>query len=47
MVSRHAAKFDGQRQCGKGDIVVLVFNVILQDYMIKKPCQFMSEIPSQ
>ena len=31
----HLAKFVGHRYCGCGDIIILVFQMILQDHVIK------------
>ena len=33
MISDCPAKLSGHRHCGSGDIMVLVFDVILQDYV--------------
>ena len=32
----HSAMFGGHRHCGSGEIMVLVFHVILQEYVIKR-----------
>ena len=44
MISYHPAKYDGHEYCGSGDIIVC--HVILQDLMIKGPCDFIGESPS-
>ena len=41
MVSHHRTKFGGHRHCGKGDIMVLVCQEILQNHIIKRSCYFM------
>ena len=43
----HSAMFGGHRHCGSGDIMVLVFHVILQEYVIKRLLEFMGRIPSR
>ena len=44
-VGHHPAKFIGHGHCGKGDIVILVCHVILQDYLIKEPYDIMEGFP--
>ena len=34
-VCHHPTTFDVNRHCGSGDIMVLVYHVILQDHVIK------------
>ena len=40
MVSYQPVKFGGHRYSDSGDIMVFVCHVILQDHVIKKPCDF-------
>ena len=48
MTSCHTpAKFSGCRYCGRGDIVVLVCPVILQDHLIKGSSKIMGRSPSR
>ena len=46
MVSHHAAKFNGHRYCGSGDIMVLDCPVIPKDHVSKGSCDFMGETSS-
>ena len=39
-VRYHPAKFGGQGHCGRGNIMILVCHVILQDDAIKGSCDF-------
>ena len=41
MVSHHSAKFAGHRHCSSGNIMILVCNVIQQDYAPKGYISFM------
>ena len=43
-MSHHPTSF-GHRQCGSGDMMVLVCQKILQDHIIKGTCAFMGENP--
>ena len=43
MLSDHPAKIVDHKHCGSGDIIVLVSHVILQDHLIKAPCDFMGD----
>ena len=46
-MSHHPTKFGDDRQCGSGDIMVLVVcHVISQDHVIKGFSDFMSRSPS-
>ena len=45
-VSHHPTKFGGHRHGGSGDIVVLVYPVVLQDHLIKGSSDFMGRSPS-
>ena len=47
MLSHDLANFGGHRHCGSRDIILLVCHVILQGYLIKGSCDFMSRSPSQ
>ena len=40
-ISYHPAKFDGQKHCVSGCIMILVNPVILQDHVIKGSCDFL------
>ena len=40
-VSHHANRFGGHRHFGSGDLIVLAYHVILQDYVIKGLYDFM------
>ena len=44
-VSYHVYKFGGHRHCGSGDIMVFICHVTLQDYMIKRSCDFIEKSP--
>ena len=46
-VSYRPAKFDGRRHCGSGDIMILVFHVILQNQVFKGSCDFMDRSTSR
>ena len=46
MISHYPAKMFYHKQCGNGDTMVLVCNVILQDHPIKASCDFMGKSPS-
>ena len=39
-------KFGDNRQCGSGDVMVLVCHLILQDHVIEGSCDFKSKPPS-
>ena len=41
-VSHHPTKFGGNKHCGSGDIKISVCHVILQDHVMKEPCDFAS-----
>ena len=41
MVSYNAAKFNGHRHCGSGDIMALVGHAMFQDHVIKMLDKFM------
>ena len=45
--SHHPAKFCGHRFCGRGDIIVLVCNMISQDHVNKGYSNIMGRSPSQ
>ena len=45
-VTRHPAKFGGDRHCGSGDIIILFYHEILQDHVIKT-CDSMGRRPSR
>ena len=44
-VSCHPAKFDGHRNCDRGDIKILVCHVILQGHVIKSLYNLMDRSP--
>ena len=46
MLNHHPAKFGGYKQCGDGDIMALVFHMILEDHMIKGSSDFIARILS-
>ena len=46
-VSCQPAKFDGNRHCGDGDVMILVCHVISQDYVIKELFDVIGVIPSR
>ena len=39
-VSHHSIKFDSDRQCGSGDKIFLICDVMSQHHMSQKPCDF-------
>ena len=43
--NHHSAKFGDHRHCGRGDIMVLVCYVILQNHMIRGSCKYKDETP--
>ena len=45
-LSHHTAEFGDERYHGSGDIVILVWDVVLQYHAIKRSCDFMSRSPS-
>ena len=47
MVSHHATTFGGHEHSGSGDIMVLVFHVIFQEYGTKGSSNFMGRRPSR
>ena len=42
-VSHHPTNYSGHKHCVSGDIIVLVCQVILQDYVIKGSRDFIEE----
>ena len=46
MVCYHPARVGVHRYCDSGDIMVLVCQVISQDYVIKPSCDFIGWSPS-
>ena len=46
-VSYHPANFGGHRQCGSGDIMVLVCHVISQDHLINGSYDFVGRSTSK
>ena len=46
-VSYHPANFGGHRQCGSGDIMVLVCHVISQDHLINGSSDFVRRSTSK
>ena len=46
MVSHSTVRFSGRWHCGRGDVVTLALQVILQGHMIEESGQFMSGSPS-
>ena len=40
MATHHLAKSNGQRSFGSRDITYIIYQVTLQDHMIKKFCDF-------
>ena len=46
-MSCQPAKFDGNRHCGDGDVMILVCQVISQDYVIKGLFDVIGVIPSR
>ena len=46
-VCHHLAKFGGHKHCGSGDIILLVYQVILRDHVINGPCDYIGRIPSK
>ena len=46
-VSHHRTKFGGHRHSGKGDIMVLLCQEILQNHMIKRSRYFMGRLSRQ
>ena len=47
MVCPHLIKFGVHKYCGSGDIMILVYRVILQDHVIKWSYGFMGTSPSR
>ena len=45
-VSYDSVKFGGQIHSGSGDIMILVYHVILQDHLVKELCDFIGRSPS-
>ena len=45
-VSHHPTNFGADRHCGEGNIIVLVFQVISQDHVVKVSFEFMGRSPS-
>ena len=46
-ISCDPAKFNGYRQCGSEDIMILVCHKILQDEVIKGSCDFICKTQSR
>ena len=46
-VCHHPPKFCGHSDCGRGDIMILVCQVIFRDHVIKVSGDFMGRSPSQ
>ena len=46
-ISYHPANFTRHRHCSSGDIMVIVYHVILQDHVIKGSCDVMDRSPSR
>ena len=46
-ISYHPANFARHRNCSSGDIMIIVYHVILQDHVIKGSCDFMDRSPSK
>ena len=44
MASHQVAKFGGHKHSSSGDIMILVYHVILQDHMIKGLSDFMGKL---
>ena len=44
-VSRHSAKFGGNRQCGSEDEISLIYQVILKYHVIQEPWNFVGRNP--
>ena len=47
MVIHYPAKFNGHGHCGNGDIMVLVFHIILEEHIIKRLCNFAAKSTSR
>ena len=45
MVSHHPTEFGGHGDCGSGDIMVLVWHMILQENVLKGIFNFMGSTP--
>ena len=46
-VSHHSTKFGGPRHCDNGDVLVLVYHGISQEYVIKWLCDFIGRSQSR
>ena len=46
MAIPHSAKLGCHKQCGSGDIIAVVFHVILHDYVFKESLDFTCRSPS-
>ena len=46
-IIHHPTKCSGHRHLGVGDVMVLVYHVILQDHMIKESCAFIGSSPTK